>query len=399
MNTKLLILLFVLIGFAGLTVTSITPALSSIALGLKTDIHLVESALGVFFAGFALGVCFWGIIADKRGRRFSMLSGLFIYCLATFLCAFSTTILQYWILNFIQAFAIATCSVITLTVFRDLCEEKERAHIFSIVSIAIAFSPAIGPLLGTWINAQYDWQTIYFALTLASFIMLIVSLFFFPETRKTQDNASSQLLPLVRIMLKDRLVLGTSALIGICNASLFCFFAEAPFIFVENLGISLDYYAWIGCTASIAFLLAGVVGRKRLLRCAPETIIHQGATLLVLGALSYAISTAIVSFFELTGLIPTAVFVACLFILFFGVGLIIPNCLSIALKAYSNQVGSAGSIFGCAYYVVISLITAAMSLLHNGTMYPLPFYLASICISAFIIAQKTVPIAAIGEQV
>jgi hypothetical protein len=64
-----------------------------------------------------------------------------------------------------------------------------------------------------------------------------------------------------------------------------------------------------------------------------------------------------------------------LLVAFIGVGLIIPNSLSIALKDYQDMVGTAGSIFGAAYYSLIAVAIWGMSLLHNGTAWPLPLYI------------------------
>ena len=67
-----------------------------------------------------------------------------------------------------------------------------------------------------------------------------------------------------------------------------------------------------------------------------------------------------------------------LFISFLGIGLIIPSSLSIALKAYQASVGTAGSIFGGFYYIVIAALTWLMSILHDGTQLPLPLYMATL---------------------
>lgn len=64
-----------------------------------------------------------------------------------------------------------------------------------------------------------------------------------------------------------------------------------------------------------------------------------------------------------------------LFSIFFGIGLIIPNSLSHALKPYQNAAGTAGSFFGGYYYCLIAGFTWIMSALHNGTALPLPLYI------------------------
>jgi hypothetical protein len=60
---------------------------------------------------------------------------------------------------------------------------------------------------------------------------------------------------------------------------------------------------------------------------------------------------------------------------FFGIGLIIPHSLSLALKPYQSTVGAAGSLFGGSYYILIAGYTAFLSFFHNGTLWPLPIYI------------------------
>lgn len=392
MKTNLLSLFIILLAFGQVSATCITPALSSIALGLHTDVHLVECALGIFFAGFAFGVSFWGIIADTKGRRFGILAGFVLYVAATIFCALANNIYLFWLANFIQAFGLATASVVTLTALRDLCEEKERAHVFSIVSMALAFSPAVGPLLGTWLNTHYGWQAVYHALAVGACMLIMWSYKCFPETRK---SAMSFTLPeftgLIRQMLQDRLVLTCALLIGICNSCMFGFFAEAPFIFINHFGIDEAAYGWIGMCVSLAILVAGFLSRRALQRVSPETVIVQGSIVMALGALLYGLATCYAYATAVSALPFTLLLICCLFILFLGMGLIIPNCLSIALKAYSKKVGSAGSIFGCGYYIVIACLTASMSYFHTGTIVPLAAYLFVCTTASAILAYKLLP--------
>ena len=66
--------------------------------------------------------------------------------------------------------------------------------------------------------------------------------------------------------------------------------------------------------------------------------------------------------------------VASIGVIFVGIGMIIPNTISIALINYQNAIGTAGSIFGLIYYLLISGFTALMGLLHDGTIHAMPNY-------------------------
>ena len=61
--------------------------------------------------------------------------------------------------------------------------------------------------------------------------------------------------------------------------------------------------------------------------------------------------------------------VASIGVIFVGIGMIIPNTISIALINDQSAIGTAGSIFGLIYYLLISGFTALMGLLHDGTIH------------------------------
>lgn len=70
----------------------------------------------------------------------------------------------------------------------------------------------------------------------------------------------------------------------------------------------------------------------------------------------------------------------------YSIRMITSNSLALALVDYKYAVGSAYSLFGFFYYVVISFLTFVMSCLHNGTLIVMPLYFLSI--SVFMLFMK-----------
>ena len=64
----------------------------------------------------------------------------------------------------------------------------------------------------------------------------------------------------------------------------------------------------------------------------------------------------------------------------FAVCIITSNALAASLVNYRDCIGTASSLFGCFYMTGISLCTLGMGLLHNGTLFPMPFYFLAIAI-------------------
>jgi len=368
-------LLIALIGFPQISETIYTPALPSVAAGLHTTANLVEATLSIYFLGFAFGVLLWGAFSDYSGRKIAMLLGIILYGLGTFGCANveSVEFLLMW--RFLQAFGASVGSVITQTILRDVYSGAKKTQIFSIMSGALAFSPAFGPFIGGFISDYFGWRANFWILLVLAIYIGIWTLTSLPETRPKNFSTLSfaKILGLFKEMITNKCLWGHVLLIGATNGILFGFYQEAPFIFIEHLGITSTSYGFLGLIIAAATLFAARFSCQKSSDFSAESIVQLGVRYVFIGSIFLALIV-------LTGIIQIKIFgllsvSAILFLIFFGVGLIVPNSLSQALKAYQHVAGTASSLFGCGYYIVIAFSTWLLSVLHNGTLFPLPFYI------------------------
>jgi hypothetical protein len=155
--------------------------------------------------------------------------------------------------------------------------------------------------------------------------------------------------------------------IAVTNGILFGFYAEAPFIFIELLKLTPSQYGYVGLMIAGCMLAAGALSHRLLEKWLPQQIILVGSATCFGGALlmSSLLLSGQMGFVSV--LIPMA-------IVFVGIGLIIPNTLSLALCNYTLVRGTAGSLFGLLYYMGIAGLLAGMSFLHNGSALPMPLY-------------------------
>lgn len=368
MSSKLPIgLLIALVGFPQISETIYTPALPEVARGLGTTAYWVESTLAIYFVGFALGVLLWGAVSDRIGRKPTMLLGILIYGISTVTCGGARGVEELLTWRFVQAFGASVGSIVTQTILRDMYEGAERARMFSILSGALAFSPAIGPLLGGFITQCYGWRANFFSLTVLAGALLVWTFFSLKETRpeKMARLPLGQMKTLARSMLSSKVLWGHILLISGTNGILFGFYQEAPFVFIEQLGLSPSAYGCFGMLIAAATIAAS---RVSYLRQASESMIRVGSLIVFAGGV-------IMTLLAMLGVLSIFGAIGALFAIFFGIGLIIPNSLSVALKSYQLAAGTAGSIFGGCYYCLIAASTWLMGWLHDGTLVPLPSYI------------------------
>ena len=68
------------------------------------------------------------------------------------------------------------------------------------------------------------------------------------------------------------------------------------------------------------------------------------------------------------------VFLIAMFILLLGIGVALPNCLSLALVDFQDVIGTAGALFSLGYYVIVTMTILGMSQLHTGSLLVMPLY-------------------------
>lgn len=370
-------LLIALVGLPQISETIYTPALPSVASGLSTSPYMVEATLAIYFLGFACGVILWGILSDSRGRRSSMLVGLLIYLVSTIACANVASIEALLAYRFIQAFGASVGSVITQTILRDAFEGAKRAQLFAVMSGALAFTPAIGPILGGFISEYMGWRANFAVLAVISLLLVIWVLGALPETRPQGLKRVSlrMILDLGREMFQSRALWGHVLLIGATNGIIFGFYQEAPFVFIEQMGLPPSHYGFFGVLIAVATMIAARISHQQSRRLSAEAIILSGAVCISAGGILLTLNCFTGVYMEAIG--PVLI-ISTFFLIFFGIGLVIPNSLSHALKAYHATAGTAGALFGGAYYGFVAACTWVMSVIHDETGLPLALYILTL---------------------
>ncbi|MEK5182616.1 multidrug effflux MFS transporter [Paenibacillus odorifer] len=380
-----LLLMIVLVAFPQISETIYTPSLPDIAVALGATNSSVQLTLSIYFIGFALGVFSWGWLSDFIGRRSSMLAGLLVYGMGSLMCFYSESIHLLLVSRFIQAFGAATGSIITQTILRESVSGNKRHVMFAQISAVIAFTPAVGPLIGGWVDQAFGFRAVFFTLVMMSVLLFMYAFWKLPETTDVSMRKKVAILPIVKKMLALPRVLVFGLLIGGINGILFSYYAEAPFIFIEHFQISPGVYGFLGIIVALASIVGAMISKRLLTLYAPEKIIHIGCLVMAGGALLLTIASSLVS-------LPDMIVIVCiliaLFVLLMGAGIALPNCLSLALVQFQDVVGTAGAIFSLGYYLLVSLATWGMSALHNGSLLTMPIYFLGISGGMWLLGKK-----------
>lgn len=372
-NKKIhLTLLICLVGFPQISETIYTPSLTEIARNYHISLNLAQMTLSVYFLAFALGVFFWGISSDYLGRRKAMNWGILLYVLGSLLCFYSASALTLFIGRFVQAFGASTGSVTTQTILRDRYQGKERHQLFGKISAALSFSPAIGPLVGGFIGEYSGFRAVFLFLVLMGLVLLFWSIKSLEETKpnKAGSFSADTILAVGKTMLTDRYTLSFGMLIGIFNGILFSYHSEAPTIFIQKFQFTQSNYGFMGCIVALATILGAWLSNKSLKIKSAPSIIQDGIKLAFFGALLLGGIAPL----TIPLLIQILIYIIGIFILLVGIGMALPNCLSLALTKFSKVAGTAGAFLSLSYYIIVSCCTFLISMLHTGSIAVFPLF-------------------------
>ena len=383
-------LITIIAGLPLLSETVYTPSLPDIARSLSASESWVEYTLTIYLIGFTLGVLLWGNLSDKHGRRPYILGGFILYILASCSCYCSTSIVQLMISRFFQALGASVGSVVSQAIVRDAFIGKELSNVYAVVGGALALFPAIGPVIGGFIDQHYGWNSIFLFLIIFGITIVLLSLNYLPETHQKENRIPTSIKNIVTQMIFDRSVLGYGLLVAGCQGILFSYFAEGPFFLMNILGLSAERYGLTFIAIAGATIFGGWLSKNLHHYHTSKKIIQYGISLMIIG--SSFLTLIVITNSSITFSNITLIIAAIIGIMFNSIGscMITSNALSSALINYKYASGIASSLFGFFYYTIVSLLTYIMALLHNGTLIPMPLYFLSITLSMMIIFKNII---------
>ena len=310
------------------------PAFAAMQADLQTPAAAISASLSLFLAGFAFAQLLWGPLSDRYGRKPILLLGLAIFavgCLGMLGVRDATWLL---VLRFIQAFGVCAAAVTWQALVTDYYPASRVNRIFATIMPLVGLSPALAPLLGSWILVHFDWQAIFATLFIITLVLMLPAFTLKPAQPKPAENQDNRVTFLS--LLRSRAYRGNVLVYAACSASFFAWLTGSPFI-LHDMGYSPAVIGLSYVPQTIAFLVGGYGCRAALQKWRGEQMLPW---LLVLFAVS-VIGTWAVGFIPHVGLteilIPFCVMAV-------ANGAIYPIVVAQALRPFPHATGRAAAL-------------------------------------------------------
>ncbi|MFQ3234909.1 MAG: DHA1 family bicyclomycin/chloramphenicol resistance-like MFS transporter [Paraglaciecola sp.] len=370
---RLISLLAVLISTSALTIGISIPVLPQIAASLHTDLNSVTLVVTSYFAGYAIGQIPAGFLADRWGRLPVVYLGCSIFILSGLVGAFSDNLSLLLAMRFLQGVGGAVGPVLSRTIVRDISEGKSTLRLMAIMSIVLAVSTLIAPLIGSLIASFWGWRATMLALPLVLSFTLIGLLFTLPETRPGHiqvQRFSTQLLQSWQSFWANKQCVWATLLIGCSFGGYASLLGSTAAVLQDIYGFSLSYVGPLIAISIIPYVIATLITRKLTAHYSLHTILGLGMLCFILAALLF---------------IPMVFFAHAPFILLWtavslymlGFGFMFPTTTTLILQPLPKNAGFAASMLGTAQTSAGAIVSALAALLYNQSIAPLCFLLGS----------------------
>lgn len=333
------------------------PGFLKISQYYQTDLKAVQFSISTFLAGFAVGQLFWGIISDKYGRKWPTIASLLLFIAATIACIYATSIEEFWMARFFQAFAGCAGVVIARAIVNEYFEQEDTMQVFSLLAIIAGVAPIIGPVAGNFLVSHFEWQSTFVTLFILGVISLILVLFFLPETKvKTAITAPKRnLIQDFKAVFKVKTFLKYTLIGSVTYSILMVYLANAPYLIMEYGQLSSATFSYIFAFNAVGLMIGAWISNSFTRWWSIRQIIFY-TTLIGLVCsvvfLGFCITQQPIEWL----LVP-------LFFIILTLGVLFPTTTKLALEPFHENSGSASALLGSLQLMLTFLISAMTNLI------------------------------------
>lgn len=345
--------LAVIAAMGSMAIHMLVPALPLISADFAIGEARAQQTVSVYLAGLAAGQLVAGPLADRRGRRPVMLTGLGLFIAGALGAALAPALPWLLLARLVQA-AGGACGVVAARVMvGDVFGPRRAAGAQASLMTVVLISPAIAPVIGGAIADIAGWRAVFGILAIAGICALFAALRRLPETgvpvgSAVPLNLGSSYLRLVR----NRHFLLTTGTLAAASSGLYMFLAAAPFLLVHRFGLSSSQAG----VALFLIAVASILGTRLVVPVGRRT------NPLIVGTASSACGAAVALLLAVAGMESAVLLVAPVIFLGLGAGLAGPVAFNAIAFTEAGLAATATSLAGALQMFVSASAMALLGL-------------------------------------
>jgi predicted MFS family arabinose efflux permease len=338
------------------------PSLPAVEHELGVSRSIAALSVSLFVVGAAAPVVVWGRMADRYGRRASMLASLALFVVCSTLLALNTSAEGLLILRFLQGVGAGGAGIIARIFVRDLGNGDALARRLSVLSIAFVVALGGGQFLGGMIGEYSHWQLGFVVLAVVGTIGAIGTMTLTLDPGQGRNEQASMVGIYFRILTIPAFLLPTMAG-GLGFATIVLLQEVAPFVFQQHFDMSVDAYGNVGLLFGLSYF-AGAVMVNRLAASAGSLWLMRVGALIMTGS-----GILLTALWLLPG-VPLAAALVVFIVLYcattFGQGALFPSSMAVAVSQVKEHGAYAVALCGFLAQSIAGVVATFAVLLHDN---------------------------------
>ncbi|WP_281546810.1 Bcr/CflA family efflux MFS transporter [Pseudoalteromonas sp. PAR1] len=364
LNKRILLpLLASIVAITPLAIDLYLPAMLVIANDLQTTMPNVQISLSIYLAGYALGMLFFGPIADELGRRLLAKVGLSLFGISSLALAFCQNIELFWSLRAIQAFTGAAATVVVPGIIRHIYREN-TAKGMSYVSMIMMVAPLIAPTLGSLIMGISTWQVIFIVLAGYSFTILAlvqIHLIDIPIF-KSKQRGLALFFNSYKTVFSRRSALADIASSMFASFAFFCFLTSVPYVYLDFFKVDEQLFGVLFAFNVLALMFGNFMNTRLVPRLGSRKLLFIGLGIgFVAGGALLLFSVMHLSLYFIVATIAP---------LMMSLGIVASNADSLILMQFEEKSGTATAVIGTLRFGSGALVGPILAFVHPQSAIP-----------------------------
>ncbi|HSF52134.1 MAG TPA: MFS transporter, partial [Algoriphagus sp.] len=249
--------------------------------------------------------------------------------------------------------------------------------------------PMIAPTVGGYVTAFYNWHWVFIILAFLTVLIWIGAVLILPKGAEPDHEVSLKPTKVWKnygLVLQNRQFLVYMLVGGLAGAAPFAYIASSADVFMNIYQVSEQTYGWIFGILAFAMIGSTQLNHYLLRKYKSQQIIHF--------SLHYQVFTGFLLVIGIySQLLDVYTLVGLMFLFLTAHGLNSPNTAALSLAPFSRNAGSASALLGSMRMAMGGVVSAIISLFHNGTAMPMVMGMAACAVAGFAIlkADQQIP--------
>lgn len=359
--TSLLLLLAAVFALSPFAIDSYLPAIPIIASDLGVNTSLVAVTVSIYVLGMAIGQLIGGPLSDRLGRRPTMVAGLLLFAVGSFMMAGVESLEMLWTWRVVQAFGGGIAVVGVPATIRDNAVGKEAARLFSLIALIMMLAPSIAPTVGTLILRTQSWPWIFYLLCFIAVMVALNAMVVMPKAKpiKKAQGSGGYL-----SVIKERRALGYLLAQAFGYAVLMTFITNAPFAYIEHFGVTAELFSGLFIANVVGIVIVNRTNTFLLRTFEPAALLKIFLGLQLTGGLVLIASQIIAPnnlWFAVTGFVLSIA----------ANGGIMANSSACFMRYFDKNAGVASALLGAVQYGIGATVSALAAMLGGASLWPM----------------------------